>query len=73
MKSITININDDTKLDILLNLLREINFVDINEDLSAVSKNKKMGKIPLPILNPVNADNFKIFRRDELYDRENIH
>ncbi|MGD8399495.1 MAG: hypothetical protein PVH64_00950 [Bacillota bacterium] len=68
MKQLILNIKDDSKFDILMKFLREINFVEVqNED---VDKDLKVwGELPESMLNPIKVDNFKMFGRDELYER----
>ena len=68
MKTVTLTISDDSKFSILINLLRELRFVSIEEE-TPVRKKKVMNRIPKSVLRPAKAENFKIFSRDELHVR----
>lgn len=73
MKTVVLTVNDDSKVHLLVSFLREIRFVRIEDEMSSVSKIKKMSSLPQSVLHPVTAENFKIFSRDELHDRQSFH
>jgi hypothetical protein len=67
MKQLILNIKDDSKLDILINFLKEINFIEIAREQTDGAV-KKWDEIPDQMLNPIHVDNFKMYSREELYD-----
>lgn len=73
MRTIAITINDDSKFHLLVDFLREIRFVQIEDEVSSISKIKKMDRLPESVLYPVKAKKFRMFNREELYDRQNLH
>lgn len=72
MKTIVIIVSDDTKFNLLVSFLREIQFINIDNEISPVSESKKMSKLPQSVLHPVKAKNFRMFSRDELHDRQSF-
>lgn len=68
MKHLILNIKDDSKLDIVINFLKEIDFIEIQQEPTD-GMVKKWSQLPDLMLNPICADNFKGFSREELYDR----
>jgi hypothetical protein len=68
MKQLIINIKDESKLDVVINFLKEVSFIEIEEE-QINHMNKKWHGIPELMLNPIYANDFKIFGREELYDR----
>jgi hypothetical protein len=68
MKQLILNIKDDSKLDIVINFLKEINFIEIEREQTDCAV-KKWDEIPDLMLNPIYADNFKMYSREDLYDR----
>ena len=65
MTKVVLNIRDDKKAESLLNLLRELPFVD-----TQVEESPKVWDGHLPMLDsPVSDPNFKFFSREELYER----
>lgn len=68
MKQLILNVKDESKFDILMKFLKEINFVEVQSEDG--DKNLKVwGDIPESMLNPTKVGNFKMFSRDELYER----
>lgn len=66
MKTIVLNVIDDSKFNLLINFLQEFKFVWVVDEKPSI---KKMEQIPNSILNPISVNNFKMFSRDELHDR----
>ena len=73
MKQVVLSINDDSKFHLLVSFLREIRFVRIEDEAVPVGKIRKMSRLPRSVLHPVKAENFRMFSRDELYDRQIFH
>ena len=73
MKTVLLTINDDSKFHLLVSFLREIWFVRIEDEPAPVGKIRKMSRLPQSVLHPVKAENFRMFGRDELYDRQSFH
>lgn len=73
MKTVTVHINDDSKLQLFMSFLREIRFVQIEESAFLVSKPKKMTELPQSVLHPVRVKHFRMHSRDELHDRKNFY
>jgi len=69
MKTLVLNVHDDSKLHLLAGLVRELQFVEIQDQASLPAKTKKFGKLPASVRHPVTAENFRMFSRDELHDR----
>jgi hypothetical protein len=68
MKTITLTVSDDSKFMLLVNLLRELHFVSIDNEPPA-DRIKTMRRLPQSVLRPVRAEQFKMFSRDELHAR----
>jgi hypothetical protein len=68
MKTITLTVSDDSKFMLLVNLLRELHFVSIDNEPPA-DKIKTMRRLPQSVLRPARAEQFKMFSRDELHAR----
>jgi len=65
MKNVVIQIRDDRKAEILLEILGGLEYVDIH-----VADGLKIWDGQLPAIDkPVYVDDFKIFARDELHER----
>jgi len=73
MRTVTVHINDDSKFQLFVSFLKEIRFVRVEEVTSPVSKIKKMTGLPRSVLHPVRAERFRMYSRDELYDRKNFY
>ncbi len=73
MKTVMLHINDDSKFQLLVNFLKEIQFIQIEEYVSPVSRIKKMTSLPKSVLHPVRVKDFRIYSRDELHDRKNFY
>ena len=71
MKRVVLTVADEAKFHILINFLREIQFVRIEEE--AAGAVRKMTRLPQATLHPVTAENFTMFSRDELHERESFH
>nr|VFJ54737.1 MAG: hypothetical protein BECKDK2373B_GA0170837_104818 [Candidatus Kentron sp. DK] len=69
MKTLVLNVFDDSKLHLLIGLLRELRFVEIQDQASLPVKTKKFGKLPASVRHSVTAESFRMFSRDELHDR----
>lgn len=67
MKTVMVHIHDDSKFQLFVNFLKEINFVQIEEISSSAAK--KMTELPKSMLNPQRVKKLKMFSRDELHDR----
>ncbi len=68
MKTITLTVSDDSKFMLLVNLLRELHFVSIDNEPPA-NKIKIMRRLPHSVLCPARAEQFKMFSTDELHAR----
>ena len=68
MKQLILNIKDDSKLDVFVKFLKEINFIEV-EGVQSSDNIKVWGDIPYSMLNPIKVENFKMYSREELYDR----
>ncbi len=69
MKEVVLRVKDDSKLKLLIEFLKEISFVEI-ENLPKQKKTvKKNYNLPESILNPMTAEDFKIYSKDELNER----
>jgi hypothetical protein len=68
MKTLTLTVSDDSKFMLLVNLLRELHFVSIDNEPSD-DKIKTMRRLPQSVLRPARAEQFKMFSRDELHAR----
>ena len=73
MKTVVLSINDDSKFHLLVSFLREIRFVRIEDEPAPVGKIRKMSRLPPSVLHPVKAENFRMFGREELHDRQSFH
>jgi hypothetical protein len=73
MKTLMLHISDDSKVQLFMNFMREIRFVRIEEIEQPVSKTKKMTELPQSVLNPVRVKQFRMYSRDELYDRKSVY
>ena len=69
MTTLALNILDESKADVIINFLREINFIEIADIQSNTSHIKKMRTIPKSVLSPVEAKHFVKFSREELHER----
>jgi len=69
MKEVLLRVKDDSKLKLLIDFLKEISFVEIeNMPKEKKAVNRKYS-LPESILNPMTAEDFKIYSRDELNER----
>jgi len=73
MKTVKIHITDDSKFQIVVSFLKEIQFIQIEESVLPDSKIKKMKSLPQSVLHPIRAKRFRMFSRDELHDRKSVY
>lgn len=69
MRQIVLNVKDDKKYSALMKFLKEIDFVEVEKKDQERSKHKKLKSVPDFILNPIKADEFIMYSREELYER----
>lgn len=69
MRTVMVHVNDDSKLQIILSFLKEIEFLQAEEFVSPVRRIKRMTSLPHSVLHPVRVEEFRMFSRDELHER----
>lgn len=69
MKTMTIDVLDDSKFQLVLEFLQEIRFIRIETPHSAPTSVKTMKKLPASLLRPHTAKSFRRFSREELHER----
>ncbi len=69
MKTMTIDVLDDSKFQLVLDFLKEIRFIRIETPPSASSGVKTMKRLPSALLRPHTANTFRRFSREELHER----
>jgi hypothetical protein len=69
MKTMTIDVLDDSKFQLVLDFLQEIRFIRIETPSSASKGIKTMKTLPPSILTPRRANTFRRFSREELHER----
>ena len=68
MRQLILNIKDESKLDILINLLKKLDFIEIEGEQKEGNIKKWQG-MPDMFLNPILIEDFKMYNREELYER----
>lgn len=69
MKTMTIDVLDDSKFQLVLDFLQEIRFIRIETPSSVSSGVKTMKKLPASLLRPHTANTFHRYSREELHER----
>ena len=65
MTRIVLNVSDERKVDMLLSLLGDLDYVDVHAEIT-----EKVWNGYLPVFdNPVYIPGFKMFSREELHER----
>ncbi len=73
MKTVLVHIHDDSKVQLFVDFLREIRFVQIEETASPVRTTKRMTALPQSVLHPIKVDQFRIYCREELHDITSLY
>ncbi len=73
MRRVVLDIVDESKSELLINFLREVNFVKIEEDQSPLPRIKKMQKLPQSMLSPTRVQHVTVFTREELHERTGVY
>ena len=69
MKQIVVNVRDDKTLETVLDFLQGLPNVETQTDGNLKKWTGKLSGID----NPVHVENFRMFSREELYDRKGIY
>lgn len=69
MKTMTIDVLDDSKFQLVLDFLQEIRFIRIETPPSASNRVKTMKTLPPSLLHTHKAKTFRRFSREELHER----
>ena len=72
MKEITLRIKNDQLAETLIDLIRKVKGVEIFEQKQKTKKTKR-SKIWQILENPYDVKNFKIHKREEVYEETGIH
>ncbi len=72
MKEITLRIKNDRLAETIIDLIRKLKGVEIFEQKQKTNKPKR-SKIWQILENPYDVKNFKIHKREEIYDEPGIH
>ena len=72
LREITLRIKNDQLAENIIALIKKIKEIEIFEEKKG-SKKRKKSKIDEILENPYDIKDFKIFQREEIYDRTRIH
>jgi hypothetical protein len=72
MKTLTIEVLDDSKFQLVREFLQEIRFIRIETPSSASKGVKTMKTLPPSLLHPHKAKIFRWLSREDLHERENV-
>ncbi len=73
MKTLRIDVLDDSKFQLMLDFLQEIRFIRIESPSPASAHGlKTMQTLPPSLLQPHTAHTFRIFSREELHERKPV-
>lgn len=72
MKEITLRIKNDQLAENFIALIKKIKEIEIFEE-KKVNKKRKKSKIDEILENPYDIKDFKIYQREEIYERAGIH
>ena len=72
MKEITLRIKNDRLADTIIDLVKKLKGVEIFEQTQQSDKAKR-SKIWQILENPYDVKNFKIHKREEIYDEPGFH
>lgn len=72
MREITLRIKNDQLADNFVALIKKIKDIEIFE-IQKEKKSRKKSKIFQILDNPYVVEDFKIFKREEIYERTGIH
>jgi hypothetical protein len=72
VKEITLRIKNDQLAENVIALIKKIKEIEIFEE-KKVNKKRKKSKIDEILENPYDIKDFKIYQREEIYERTGIH
>jgi len=72
VKEITLRIKNDQLAENFIALIKKIKEIEIFEE-KKVNKKRKKSKIDEILENPYDIKDFKIYQREEIYERAGIH